>query len=200
MQIDFTEFEKTEYGKAIEAFEKLAEKRKEHTIGVALTARQLAKVYGADSTKVTIASLCHDLFRGKTIEEINSWVKKYNLGDKYLGNANLAHGKIAEVYAKEELGIKDEEILRGISYHTTAKADMDLIEKIVFIADAIEPGRDYPGVEEIREMAFFDIDGACLKSLEGIIEHLLESGMKLEDIDIDTIEARDYLMEKERKN
>ncbi len=129
----------------------LSEKRKIHTDGVRKTAALLAERFGADPEKADIAALCHDIYRGKTVDEINDYVNKIGLDTKYINNPNLAHGKIAAYVMESELGIDDGDILNAVKYHTTGRAGMSLLEKIIFIADAIEPGRDYPGVEEIRK-------------------------------------------------
>lgn len=182
-----------------ECFEGLSHKRRIHTENVMKVASELAKVYGADSEKAIFAAKCHDFFRGKSIEEINSLISKYNLPERYLNNANLAHGKIAARFL-ESIGIDDKDIINSVSFHTTGRKDMSLLEKIVFIADAIEPGRDYPGVDEIRSMAFKDIDKACLMSLEVTIEHLVKTGVPNEEIDKDTIEAAEFLALSEKES
>ena len=174
-----------------DAFNALSDKRKKHTQNVMEEAKHLAEKYGADVDKALFSAKCHDLFRGLDINEINSLIKEYKLDDRYLNNANLAHGKIAEKYVSE-LGLKDEEVLDAISFHTTGRAGMTLLEKIIFIADAIEPLRDYPGVDKLRKLTYEDIDDACLLSLEGTIKHLRKSGVPEESVDKDTIEAADY--------
>lgn len=183
-----------------ECLKLLTEKRLIHTLGVKETALQLIKHYVPDWAeenelieKAEIATYCHDIFRGKSGEELNSLVKKYHLPDVYLDNPNLAHGKLAVCYMKEELGIEDDDILNAVSYHTTGRENMSFLEKIVYIADAIEPGRSYPGLDEIRNMAFTDIDAACLASLEGTVDHLRSIGHSDSTIDIDTLNAINYL-------
>ncbi len=174
----------------------LTDKRRVHTEGVLETAIKLGKTYGLESNdleRVEIACICHDIFRGRRGEELNALIDKYGLSKKYYGNANLAHGKLASAFMKSELGIEDEVILDAVSFHTTGRPGMSLIEKIVFIADAIEPGRDYPGVEELRELAFSNIDQACLMSLKGTVEHLKIIGIPEKDIDLDTLNAIEFL-------
>ena len=172
----------------------LTKKRLKHTLGVIETGIELAKIYSPEDEalqdKVFVASYLHDIFRGRDIKELNDHVVKYNLDPKrYLNNSNLAHGKLAYCYMKDELGIQDADILNAVSYHTTGRKGMSLLEKIIFAADAIEPGRDYPGLEEIREASFRDIDEGCLMSLESTVEHLRSIGFKDSDMDIDTMEA-----------
>ena len=128
----------------------LTEKRRIHTRGVRETGKKLSKIYGADAEKVDIACVFHDLYRGKNILELDKLVDEFAIDVKYKGNANLSHGKIAAKAAERDFGIKDREILDAISYHTTGRANMGLVEKIVFLSDAIEPGRDYPGSMVLR--------------------------------------------------
>ena len=183
-----------------QAVKMLSAKRLEHTLGVRDTAMKLCDLYGGDKEKAEVSAILHDIFRGRTVDELNELVKKYSLPDKYIGNANLAHGKLAEAYAREEMGVLDPDILNAISYHTTGRKEMTLLEKIVFLADAIEPGRDYPLVEKLRDIAFNEsLDRACLMTLDGTIKHLINQGIKREDIDIDTLEAYEYFLTKEKE-
>ena len=93
---------------------------------------------------------------------------------------------------ERDYGITDRDIINAVSYHTTGRAGMSLLEKIIYIADAIEPGRNYPGVEDVRVLAWQDLDRACLLSLERTIDFVRGQGNFL---DSDTLEARDYLLE-----
>lgn len=151
----------------------LTEKRILHTEGVAETACELARQYGADEDKALLAAKCHDICRKWDDARMNAFVTLNNLGDRYLDNINLSHSKAAELVARVAFGIEDEDILNAISYHTTGRAGMSLLEKIIFIADAIEPQREYPGVESLRAAAREDLDKACLLSLQGTREYVL---------------------------
>ena len=177
------------------ALARLTEKRLRHTLGVMETGIHLGELYGGDPDKIRLAAAMHDLFRGKTVDEINNYVNHYGLPDRYLGNANLAHSKIAAEYMSE-IGINDVDILNAVSYHTTGRAGMSLLEKIVFLADAIEPGRDYPGVDELRELAESDLDAACAKALENSISFVRSKG---ETLDPDTVSALEYLKQQKIK-
>lgn len=173
-----------------------SEARKKHTYAVCDTAVELSKLYGADIEKAKVAALFHDLFRGVPQETINYYIKHLKMDDKYYNNANLAHGKIAATIMRRDYGIDDEDILNAVSYHTTGREGMSLLEKVIFIADAIEPGRDYPGVDEIRAKAYKDLDEACLLSMESTIEYITGMGFFIDD---ETLRARDYL-KKEKMN
>lgn len=164
--------------------------RREHTENVVKTAQKLSERFGGDDVKATVASWYHDLARNLPQEELDRLVVDFEIGPQYIGRPNLSHSKVAVELMKRDFGIDDREILDAVSYHTTGRAGMSLLEKIVFLADAIEPGRDYPGVGEIREAAEVDIDKACLISLENTIKHVMDRGGYM---DPDTIKARDEL-------
>ena len=165
----------------------LTEKRICHTEGVEKTALVLAQRYGADKEKVRIAARLHDACRKWDEERLNAFlqINDYDM-ERYMDNVNLAHGKAAMQVAKHAFAIKDEDILNAIAYHTTGRAGMSLLEKIIYIADAVEPGRDYEGVDALREVAIQDLDKACLMSLEGTRDYVLSQHA---DCDEDTIEA-----------
>ena len=167
----------------------LTEKRIRHTEGVVETAVALAKKLGADPDKALLAAKCHDVCRKWDDERMNAFVTLNQLGDQYMNNINLSHSKAAAHVAKVAFGIDDEDILNAISYHTTGRAGMSLLEKIVFIADAVEPNRDYPGVGALREALEEDIDKACLLSLTGTRDYVLSQGTEL---DGDTQEAIEW--------
>ena len=167
-----------------------SEKRKLHTEGVRVTAMNLAKKYGADPEKAEVAALFHDMYRGVSVDVLNYYVKHLGLSEIYLNNFNLAHGKIAAIVMERDFEITDPDIINAVSYHTTGRPAMSALEKVIYIADAIEPNRNYPGVEEIRQAAEEDLDKACLLSLSRTIEYVRQQGNFL---DTDTIAARDYL-------
>ena len=168
----------------------LSDKRRVHTLGVRDTALALADRYGTDPEKAEIAALAHDLYRGLRGEELNKTVKELGLPDKYLDNPNLAHGKIAAIMLEKKYGVEDRDILNAVSFHTTGRKNMSTLEKIIFLADAIEPGRNYPGVEEVREAAEKGLDEGCLRSMTGTIKHVQDQGAYLDE---DTTEAAEYL-------
>ena len=165
------------------------EHRLEHTLNTKDAAVKLANHYGCDVDKVRIAALLHDYCKGMHIDSLNEKVLEYELGSIYYGNAAISHAKIAAKLVEEEFDIHDEEILNAISYHTTGREYMPLIEKIIFIADMIEPLRKYEGIEDVRKLAYIDIDEACLTALDDIILSIIKKEMYLH---IDTVLARNY--------
>lgn len=174
-----------------------SEKRRIHTEGVRVTAIHLAKKYGADVKKAETAALFHDMFRGLSEDILNYYVKNLGLPDKYLNNRNLAHGKIAAKIMEKDYGITDEDTLNAVSFHTTGRAGMSLLEKVIYIADATEPNRSYPGVNELRRLAEDDLDKACLKSLTNTVEYVSSMGNYLDE---DTLYAKEDLEKKEKLN
>lgn len=171
----------------------LSEKRLKHTYGVRDTAIKLASEYGENTEKAELAALFHDMSKHIKGDSLNYFVKHLDLPDKYLNNSNLAHGKIAAILIKNDFGVDDSDIINAVSYHTTGRENMSVLEKIIYIADAIEPNRNYPGVDELRELAFVDLDRACLKSMENTIARVKELGGHLDE---DTIKAAKFLRRK----
>lgn len=167
-----------------------SDKRKLHTEGVRITATELARKYGADPAKAEIAALFHDMYRGVSENSLNYYVRNLGLDDRYLNNCNLAHGKIAAIVMERDFEISDKDIINAVAYHTTGRANMSLLEKIIYLADAIEPSRAYPGVDELRRLAEGDLDRACLLSLSNTINFVRASGKFLDE---DTIRAKEAL-------
>ncbi len=171
---------------------KMTEKRRVHTYAVVEEAKKLSLRYGEDVEKAELAALFHDFFRGVPDQKMNGYVKKLGLDPVYLNNRNLSHGKIASIMIQKDYQIEDRDIINAVNFHTTGRAGMSRLEKIIYLADAIEPNRQYPGVDEIRIKAYQDLEEACLLSLECSIEYVMKKGVYL---DQDTLKARDSLIE-----
>lgn len=154
---------------------KLDSDRYEHTIGVAYTAASLAMRYKYDINKALIAGLLHDNAKCIPYEKKLQMCDKYNihLSDVERENPALLHAKLGAFMAMHKYKINDKEIISAILYHTTGRPDMLLLEKIIYVADYIEPMR-YKArrLDEIRELAFKDIDAALLTILEDTLEYL----------------------------
>lgn len=177
----------------------LTPKRYKHTQGVAQESIQLAKRYGADSDKAYIAGLLHDCAKCFTDEEKLVLCDKYNLvlDDILKSQPDLTHSFLGAKIAQEEYGIQDSEILDAIAYHTTGRPNMSLLEKIVFIADYIEPNREYfEGLDKVRELAYKDIDKAIIYSLESTINYNKNKKRIIHPL---SIAALDYLKEEENE-
>lgn len=174
---------------------RLKETRFQHSLNVADAALRLAKKYGADEEKAYIAGLLHDVCKNVSPEE----QKEYMLKDKeeldsvILENEKLWHAPAGAVYVRDVLGIKDEDIFLAIKYHTTARKNMGLLEKIIYIADYISDERSYEGVEIMREKAFRDLDEAIL---EGTRYTILDLAKANRIINQDTIDAYNEMSKK----
>ena len=137
----------------------LEPKRYEHTLGVAYVAASLAFVYGVDSEKAFLAGLLHDCAKCLSHQKRISICDKNHLEITSVEKANpvLLHAKVGAFLAKDKYDIEDVEIQNAILYHTTGKPNMNLLEKIIYVADYIEPHRKkLPRLESIRKIAFFD--------------------------------------------
>ena len=163
--------------------------RFEHTLGVAYTCQALAMRYEYDLQKAELAGLLHDC--AKRFDNENMLLKcqkrEIPMTDGELRDPSLLHAKLGAWYAREKYGIDDQEILTAIECHTTGKKDMSLLDKILYVADYIEPGR-YKASElpAMRKLAFIDLDLACLSIMESILKYLESTNCP---IDTTTIEA-----------
>lgn len=161
----------------------LDESRFEHTIGVMYTAGSLAMAHGHDVKKAMLAGLLHDCAKCMSHEERLSLCDKYNISvtDSELENKALLHAKAGAILAKIEYDITDEDILHAIAVHTTGEPDMNVLDKIIYIADYIEPGRDKaPDLENVRTLAFQNLDSCMAKILSDTLNYLQTRGGKID--------------------
>ncbi len=167
-------------------------KRYEHTLGVAYTSAALAMCHNADMDKAYLAGLLHDCAKCLENEKKIHICKKHNIKISTAEEANpyLLHAKVGGYLAEKKYHVTDQEIINAIIYHTTGKPDMTLLEKIVYIADYIEPGRNHaPNLTKIRPLAFQNLDKALVQILEDTLHYLKES---TKEIDSMTQETYDY--------
>lgn len=152
----------------------LPERRYIHTLGVTDTAVALAKRYGADERKAELAGIFHDYAKYRPKEEMEHIIQQENMPQDLLKyDSELWHAPVGAYLVKKEIGITDEDILDAIRHHTTGRPGMTTLEKVVFLADYIEPNRSFPGVEEVREKAKKSLDEALVLSLQNTIRFLL---------------------------
>ncbi len=157
--------------------ERLDEHRYIHSLGVADSAKELALRFGGDEKKAYLAGLLHDITKNETNE---GQLKLFEsdgiiLNQVEKNNPKLWHAMTAPIYIKNELGITDAEILSAVRYHTTGKAGMTLLEKIVYIADYISAERDYPDVDVMRTLSGESLEKAALYSLKYTFKKLSQS-------------------------
>jgi len=154
--------------------EQITEKRYIHTIGVMETAIQLAKKYGADQKKAETSAIFHDYAKFRPLDEMKRIIVEQKFDSRLLQfNPELWHAPVGAYLVEKEVGITDAEILNAIHYHTSGRIGMTLLDKIIYLADYIEPGRNFPGVEEARELAQENLNKALIYSVRNTIQYLL---------------------------
>ncbi|MGX7164731.1 bis(5'-nucleosyl)-tetraphosphatase (symmetrical) YqeK [Enterococcus massiliensis] len=154
---------------------RMSERRFKHVLGVEETAIALAEKYGCSPEQASIAGLVHDYAKERPDEEFQLVIRRdgFDLDLLHWGNA-IWHGVVGADFVQRELAIDDPEILQAIRVHTTGAAEMSLLDKILYVADYIEPGRDFPGVEAARELALVDLDSAVAFETKHTLSHLIE--------------------------
>ena len=165
-------------------------KRYEHTLGVEYTAAALTMRYDCDINDARIAGLLHDCAKCLSDEKLLSICEKRNISINEIEkkNPSLLHAKVGSFLAMDEYGVSDQDVIHAILNHTTGRPGMSILEKIIFVADYIEPGRNKaPNLNEIRQLAFANLDAAMLRILEDTLNHLDERGG-----DIDPMTRRTY--------
>lgn len=168
---------------------KLKKERYEHTVGVMYTAAALAMRYEVDLDQAMTAGLLHDCGKyGTTQEQINRCQRAgISLTEIELQIPALIHAKLGAYLAEYEYKVKDSQILSAIRFHTTGRPSMSLLEKILYIADYIEPGRkEIPGLTKIRQTAFVDLDKAVSLAAKGSIDYLQLKGSPIDTMTIET--------------
>lgn len=172
----------------------LKPKRMPHVLGTEQEAVRLAERYGADVTKARIAALLHDCTKKLDMDEQLALCRHYGIPlDELEQKAlKLLHSKTGAAIARDVFAV-DDDVYNAIMYHTTGKPDMTLLEKIIYLADYIEPTRDFPGVEALRRTVYEDLDRGLLMGLTMTIDEMEEMGNPVHYM---TRDARDYLMKR----
>ncbi|SFA69844.1 putative HD superfamily hydrolase of NAD metabolism [Lentibacillus halodurans] len=152
----------------------LKQERFDHTLRVADTAVELAEKYDVQAEKAELAAILHDYAKYFPLDKMSQIIKESELPNDLLDyHHELWHGPAASVILQQEYGVTDSEIRSAIHYHTTGRANMSQMETILFVADYIEPGRSFPGVQEVRETAKTDLDRAAWMALRNTIQFLV---------------------------
>ncbi|MFL0364274.1 bis(5'-nucleosyl)-tetraphosphatase (symmetrical) YqeK [Pseudobacillus sp. 179-B 2D1 NHS] len=177
----------------------ITEHRYVHTLGVVETAIMLAEKYGADVEKAELAAIFHDYAKFRPKEEMATIIEQQQMDPQLLAfHSELWHAPVGAYLVQKEAGIEDEEVLDAIRYHTSGRMGMTLLEKVVYVADYIEPGRHFPGVEEVRELAKNNLDAALIQALKNTIQFLMK---KNQPVYPDTFHTyNDLTMKKEGAN
>jgi len=159
--------------------EYITSERYQHTLGVKQEAIKLSRLYKGNSFKAECASLLHDVARDLPLEVMQSILKeeeeyyKSELEPGVINDPLLLHPLVGAIIARKRFGVQDREILKSIELHTTGDSSMSTLDKIVFVADYIEPGRNFRGVKEARKLACKNLDMAVIYIFKSVLKHLL---------------------------
>ncbi len=199
----------SEIKKLRKQMEKVLESRRyEHTLGVAYTAATLAMIHGEDADKALTAGMLHDCAKCIEYQKQLKICEKNHIAlsdTEREKDSRLIHAKTGSVLAKERYGVTDDDILNAISYHTTGRPGMSLLEKIIYIADYIEPGRGAghksplkyaESLKDVRKMAYGNLDEALCKLLCDTLVYLKEEGGTVDPM---TQKTYEYYVEKQQK-
>jgi predicted HD superfamily hydrolase involved in NAD metabolism len=170
-------------------------KRWEHVCGVVETSERLAKRYAPESVaQVRLAAWCHDLARNWEKEELLDYAEKHGLAIRAIERETpmLLHGIVGYQLAAEQFRLDDPVIGSACQFHTTGAPNMSVTDKVVFLADFIEPSRDYPNVNDIRAEAEISLDSAVLLAIDLTLSRLI-ANRKV--IDVQQVELRNQLIE-----
>lgn len=179
--------------------EQLTERRYIHTVGVMEAAIELAERYDVDTQKAELAAIFHDYAKFRDKEEMRRIIIDQKMPHDLLQfHDELWHAPVGAYLVEKEAGITDGEVLEAIRCHTSGKINMTTLDKVLYVADYIEPGRDFPGVEQVRESAKSSLDIAVIQAMKNTITYLLKRNQPIYP---DTFQAyNDMTMKvKERK-
>ena len=174
----------------------MGKKRFKHTLGVVESATQLAKLYNVDVEKARLAALLHDCAKEIPLLEMRDLVADLPCDQDMLHSGALLHGLAGMVLANTQYGVTNPDILEAIRVHTTGKENMSKLDKIIFLADYIEPNRKFPGVNDIRLAAEQSLDAGVLCGFDMTIRHLIDSGDSIYPL---TILSRNFLLRHMKK-
>jgi predicted HD superfamily hydrolase involved in NAD metabolism len=159
-----------------------------HSLGVADTAADLAGIYRVNKGKAFLAGLLHDYAKELEPELLLKLANQFKLPVDpitWVEGRKLLHAPVGAALVAAELGITDPEILSAISCHTTGKAEMSILDKVVYLADVIEPNRDYDGVERLRALSRLRLDQAALAAVNMNIYSVLKRDLMLHPGSVD---------------
>lgn len=181
---------------------RLSKKRCDHSFAVAECAVRLAEKYGVSKDKAYIAAMLHDITKEDDAEAQLQTLSKYaTIADNDLiikGVEKTYHQLTGALYAENVIGVKDEDVLNAIKFHTTGRKNMSLLEQIIFVADGVSEDRDYPEAEQMRKTAFEDLNQAIIEVCAFVIVDRIESDFIIHP---KTIECYNWcISNKENKN
>lgn len=170
----------------------LGEDRFNHSLRVVEEAERLASKYNIDREKAVTAALLHDCAKFSDKKKILKMANYFDIiiSDIMIHNKQLIHGPLGAKMAQDKYKVYDVDILNAIEFHTTGRKDMSKLEKLIYIADYIEAGRKFPGVNQVRRLAYVDLDRSILLAMDETIVFLVKNNRLISPY---TIEARNQL-------
>jgi len=158
----------------------LDSQRYEHTLGVERMAKNMARIFGEDEELAALAGLLHDCAKCMPLSQMIKVAKHAKIDEVMKESKALMHAVAGMCVAQEHYGVEDEAVLSAIRWHTTGRADMTRLEKIIYLADMIEPNRKpFPGLDELRSLCMTDLEGAMHMALRMSLEHVQTQGKTL---------------------
>lgn len=170
----------------------VTEKRYFHSLGVMKMCEKLAEIYNADIQKAKLIGLMHDLAKDMSKEEKKKYIVENSIPCSKMEESiiDILHGRIAADICKKKYGF-DDEMCIAIGVHTTGKESMTLLQKVLFIADKIDETRKYDSAEELRQIAYVNLDKAILKNIDDtLMKNLQDNKLIVEE----SIKTRNYLL------
>lgn len=171
----------------------LKPKRFQHSLNVEKVGLKLCYIYGENKENCSIAAIVHDCAKYFTNEDLIENAKNYGIeiDEVQACTPELLHGPVGAKYARDKFGIYNEDILNAVTYHTTGRAKMSQLEKIIYLADLIEESRDFPEIKEIRRCSLNNLDEALILACNCTLNYILKSNSLIHPL---TIEFRNSLI------
>jgi predicted HD superfamily hydrolase involved in NAD metabolism len=165
-----------------------------HTLGVVAAAELLAARYGVDREQARLAAFLHDVARDMETAVLLKRVSEYGIliDEIEAREPLLLHAKVGAAMGRRLLGIEDLAILQAVERHTTGAPGMTALDAVIYVADYIEPGRDFPGVDEVRRAAGQDLGHSVVLAMSGTLQHLLRENRLIHPR---TVDARNHLLQ-----
>jgi predicted HD superfamily hydrolase involved in NAD metabolism len=175
----------------IDLEQKLTQKRYLHSLRVCETALKIARIHNGNEKNTIIASLLHDYAKcmDKNLYAEILASENLSMDPVMIENPGLAHGYVSAILVSRRYGISDNNILNAIRYHTCGRPAMTQLEKIIYLADYIEPARDFPGIESIRKVVYKNLDQGMMLALDTSIAYVKQMNQKVHS---DSIRALEY--------
>lgn len=157
---------------------RLSENRYRHSMRVASVAREMARAFDLDENKAGLAGIVHDYAKGVPGYELLALAREHNLLEDEVEtrSPDLLHASVGAFLLYQEQGLADEEILGAVRNHTLGRVGMTDLEKVLFLADMIEPGRDYPGIERLRCLAWRDLNEGMIQAIDLTLRYCMDQG------------------------